>query len=97
MGPLDSHILCIRAYLLFTRNLFVGYFWLTVVLQVMLASVATHSSRSKIAPAALLELKTACDLFEMAAGYGGRAVKFLVSLSWSEEVEVINHVFVSRS
>ncbi|KAH9474722.1 putative transcriptional regulatory protein C1F7.11c [Psilocybe cubensis] len=44
---------------------------------VMLASVATHSSRSKIALAALLELKTACELFESAASYGGRAVKFL--------------------
>ncbi|KAF8153104.1 fungal-specific transcription factor domain-containing protein [Crassisporium funariophilum] len=44
---------------------------------VMLASVATHSSRSKVAPAALLELKNACDLFESASGYGGRAIKFL--------------------
>ncbi|KDR77286.1 hypothetical protein GALMADRAFT_96046 [Galerina marginata CBS 339.88] len=47
---------------------------------VMLASVATHSSRSKIAPAALLELRTACDLFENAAAYGGRAGKFLTIL-----------------
>ncbi|KAF9011964.1 fungal-specific transcription factor domain-containing protein [Cyathus striatus] len=44
---------------------------------VMLASVATHSSKSKAAPAALIELKTACDMFEQAASYGGRAVKFL--------------------
>ncbi|KAF9563813.1 hypothetical protein CPC08DRAFT_705725 [Agrocybe pediades] len=44
---------------------------------VMLASVATHSSRSKIAPAALLELRMACELFESAATYGGRAGKFL--------------------
>ena len=44
----------------------------------MLASVATHASRSKIAPAALLELKIACDLFEAASKYGGRAGKFLV-------------------
>ncbi|KAJ3500770.1 hypothetical protein NLJ89_g9642 [Agrocybe chaxingu] len=44
---------------------------------VMLASVATHSSRSKMAPAALLEIKNACDLFEEAARHGGRAVKFL--------------------
>ncbi|PPQ92184.1 hypothetical protein CVT25_008958 [Psilocybe cyanescens] len=44
---------------------------------VMLASVATHGSRSKIALAALLELRTACDLFEAASSYGGRAVKFL--------------------
>lgn len=47
----------------------------------MLASVATHSSRSKIAPAALLELKNACDLFEAASPYGGRAGKFLVRVS----------------
>jgi len=46
--------------------------------QVMMASVATHASRSKIAPAALLELKIACDLFEAASKYGGRAGKFLV-------------------
>jgi hypothetical protein len=44
----------------------------------MLASVATHASRSKIAPAALLELKIACDLFEEASRFGGRAGKFLV-------------------
>ena len=44
----------------------------------MLASVATNASRSKIAPAALLELKIACDLFEAASKYGGRAGKFLV-------------------
>ncbi|PPQ97295.1 hypothetical protein CVT26_006688 [Gymnopilus dilepis] len=44
---------------------------------VMLASVATHSSRSKIAPAALLELRMACDLFESASSFGGRAGKFL--------------------
>ncbi|RDB28185.1 putative transcriptional regulatory protein C1F7.11c [Hypsizygus marmoreus] len=44
---------------------------------VMLASVVTHSSQSKVAPAALLELRTACDLFQQASTYGGRAVKFL--------------------
>jgi len=48
----------------------------------MLASVATHASRSKIAPAALLELKNAYELFEAASGFGGRAVKFLVSLNF---------------
>ncbi len=46
----------------------------------MLASVATNSSRCKIAPAALLELNNACDLFQRASAFGGRAVKFLVSL-----------------
>ncbi|KAF8639131.1 hypothetical protein AX17_001621 [Amanita inopinata Kibby_2008] len=44
---------------------------------VMLSSVATHCSRSSIAPAALLELNNACDLFERAAVHGGRSVKFL--------------------
>ncbi|KAJ3761423.1 hypothetical protein EV360DRAFT_37822, partial [Lentinula raphanica] len=44
---------------------------------VMISSVVTHGSRSKVAPAALLELKNACDLFEQAAFHGGRAVKFL--------------------
>jgi len=44
----------------------------------MLASVATHASRSNVAPAALMELKIACDLFEAASKYGGRAGKFLV-------------------
>ena len=46
----------------------------------MLASVATNGARSKVAPAALSELKNACDLFEAASPYGGRAIKFLVSL-----------------
>jgi hypothetical protein len=45
----------------------------------MLASVATHASRSKIAPAALLELKIACGLFEEELRFGGGAGKFLVS------------------
>ena len=54
--------------------------FLTYGLQVMLASVATHSSRSKIAPAALLELRMACDLFESASSFGGRAGKFLVRM-----------------
>ncbi len=45
----------------------------------MISSVVTHGSQCKVAPAALLELKAACDLFETAASYGGRAVKFLVS------------------
>ncbi|KAF9485642.1 hypothetical protein BDN70DRAFT_870940 [Pholiota conissans] len=44
---------------------------------VMLASVVTNGSRSKIAPAALLEFNNACELFQTASGYGGRAVKFL--------------------
>ena len=45
----------------------------------MISSVVTHSPKCKVAPAALLELKTACDLFEAAASHGGRAGKFLVS------------------
>ncbi|KAJ3920554.1 hypothetical protein F5877DRAFT_15188, partial [Lentinula edodes] len=44
---------------------------------VMISSVVTHGSRSKVAPAALFELKSACELFEQAARHGGRAVKFL--------------------
>ncbi|TEB32701.1 hypothetical protein FA13DRAFT_1662397 [Coprinellus micaceus] len=44
---------------------------------VMISSVVTHSPKCKVAPAALLELKTACDLFEAAASHGGRAGKFL--------------------
>ena len=46
----------------------------------MLASVATHGPRCNVAPAALSELKNACDLFEGASTYGGRAIKFLVSV-----------------
>lgn len=53
------------------------------VSQVMISSVVTNGSKSKVAPAALLELKGACDLFEEAATYGGRAVKFLVSIQWA--------------
>lgn len=45
----------------------------------MLASVATHvSKQSQVAHAALIELNSACELFENAAKHGGRAVKFLV-------------------
>ncbi|KAK0220929.1 hypothetical protein EDD85DRAFT_983666 [Armillaria nabsnona] len=44
---------------------------------VMISSVVIHGPTCKVAPAALLELKAACDLFDTAARYGGRAVKFL--------------------
>lgn len=44
---------------------------------IMLSSVVTHATRSKVAQAALMELRLACDLYERAAPYGGRAVKFL--------------------
>ncbi|RXW22701.1 hypothetical protein EST38_g3131 [Candolleomyces aberdarensis] len=44
---------------------------------VMVSSVITDSPKCKVAPAALLELKTACDLFEAAASHGGRALKLL--------------------
>ncbi|EDR10554.1 uncharacterized protein LACBIDRAFT_317113 [Laccaria bicolor S238N-H82] len=50
---------------------------------VMLASVVTHSSKCKVAPAALMELYSACELFASAANYGGRVVKFLVRASLS--------------
>ena len=50
----------------------------------MLASVVTHASQSKVAPAALLELRVVYELFESAAAYGGPAVKFIVGLVlWS--------------
>lgn len=45
----------------------------------MLASVVTHGGTTKTAHAALGELHLAAALFEQAASYGGRAVKFLVS------------------
>lgn len=45
----------------------------------MLASVVTHGGTTKTAQAALVELRLAANLFEQAARYGGRAVKFLVS------------------
>ncbi|KIP07741.1 hypothetical protein PHLGIDRAFT_127425 [Phlebiopsis gigantea 11061_1 CR5-6] len=44
---------------------------------VMLASVVTHGATTKMAQAALGELRSAAALFEQAAGYGGRATKFL--------------------
>lgn len=46
----------------------------------MLASVVTRCPQSKVASAAFVELRMACDLFERAAQYGGRAKTFLVSL-----------------
>lgn len=46
----------------------------------MISSVVTVGSKCKVAPAALIELQAASELFEMAAKYGGRAVKFLVLL-----------------
>ena len=54
----------------------------------MLASVATHGSRSKVAPAALSELKNALDLFQAASDYGGRAVKFLVSIFYPFKISI---------
>ena len=57
-----------------------GFDIVFIYLQVMLASVVTHGPRSNVAPAALSELKNACDLFEGASAYGGRAIKFLVSV-----------------
>ncbi|KAF8178081.1 fungal-specific transcription factor domain-containing protein [Mycena galopus ATCC 62051] len=46
---------------------------------IMLSSVVTHATRSKVAPAALLELSKACDLFEAAAKIcpNSRAHKFV--------------------
>ena len=47
----------------------------------MLGSVVTHGGTTKTAQAALTELRQAVLLFEHAAQHGGRAVKFLVSLT----------------
>ncbi|KAJ6591211.1 fungal-specific transcription factor domain-containing protein [Mycena vulgaris] len=46
---------------------------------IMLSSVVTHATRSKVAPAALLELGKACELFEAAAKIcpNSRAGKFV--------------------
>ncbi|KAI0340282.1 hypothetical protein BDW22DRAFT_1360218 [Trametopsis cervina] len=44
---------------------------------VMLGSVVTHGGSTKTAQAAFSELRLAYDLFDKAARYGGRAVKFL--------------------
>ncbi|KAL0946244.1 hypothetical protein HGRIS_012501 [Hohenbuehelia grisea] len=44
---------------------------------VMLSSVVIHSTKSKVARAAFVELEAALELFTNAAAYGGRAVKFL--------------------
>ncbi|KAH8833783.1 fungal-specific transcription factor domain-containing protein [Flagelloscypha sp. PMI_526] len=44
---------------------------------VMLSSVVTHATASKVAFAALLELRKACELFTRASSHGGRSVKFL--------------------
>jgi hypothetical protein len=60
----------------------------------MLASVATHGPRSNVAPAALSELKNACDLFEAASGYGGRAIKFLVNVHSYKNVIKLDMQFI---
>ncbi|KAG5652402.1 hypothetical protein H0H81_005096 [Sphagnurus paluster] len=44
---------------------------------VMLSSVVTHASQSKVASAAFFELTMACELFQQASDYGGRSRKFL--------------------
>jgi hypothetical protein len=43
---------------------------------IMLASVVTHAPKSRVAEAALLEIKSAMKLFEAAAKLGGRATRF---------------------
>ncbi|KAJ7628705.1 fungal-specific transcription factor domain-containing protein [Roridomyces roridus] len=50
---------------------------------IMLCSVVTHATRSKVAPAALLELGRACELFETAAKAcpNSRASKFVPILN----------------
>ncbi|KAJ7777955.1 fungal-specific transcription factor domain-containing protein [Mycena maculata] len=51
--------------------------------QIMLSSVVTHATRSKVAPAALLELSKACELFREAAEIcpNSRAGKFVPILT----------------
>lgn len=56
---------------------------LKIILQVILGSVVINATgngiKTKVTSAAMLQLRSACELFENAAAYGGRAVKFLVS------------------
>ncbi|TFK67651.1 hypothetical protein BDN72DRAFT_90025 [Pluteus cervinus] len=58
----------------------IARFWVlwthTFSATIMLAHVVTRSPQSRVAPAALLELGGALELFQKAAAYGGRAVKF---------------------
>jgi hypothetical protein len=46
----------------------------------MLALIPVRAPQSKMAPGALMELRSAYELFEGAAPFGGRAVKMLVCL-----------------
>jgi hypothetical protein len=52
-----------------------------LIIQVMLALIPVRAPRSKMAQGALVELRSAHELFEGAAPFGGRAVKMLVCLS----------------
>ena len=56
----------------------------------MLGSVVTHGGVTKTAQAALGEVRLAYDLFEKAAKYGGRAVKFLVRFWDSSYVQPVS-------
>lgn len=55
----------------------------------MIASIVTRATgiglKSKVTSAALIQLRSACELFENASAYGGRAMKFLVG-----KVDVLN-------
>ncbi|TRM66904.1 fungal-specific transcription factor domain-containing protein [Schizophyllum amplum] len=68
-----------QQFLLFPKQM--SRFWIlwthAFSSSVMLSSAVTHSPKTKVAHAALLELRGALELFEMAASHGGRAVKFL--------------------
>jgi len=44
----------------------------------MLALIPVRAPRSKMAQGALMELRSAYELFDRAAPFGGRAVKMLV-------------------
>jgi hypothetical protein len=49
-------------------------------IQVMLALIPVRAPQSKMAQGALMEFRTAYELFESAASFGGRAVKMLVCI-----------------
>ena len=67
----------------------------------MLASIVTRATgiglKSKVTSAAMLQLKSACELFAEAASYGGRAVKFLVKTSWRTSTHFLKSFPVAHS
>ena len=79
LGAVDTRFLVCGTFM--PSYSFLAIFSLLMrVLQVMLGSVVTHGGITKTAQAALGEVRLAYGLFGEAAKYGGRAVKFLVSV-----------------